>query len=68
MNRKDIDQRPELSGRLALSRTEAAEAIGASAGFIDLEIRRRKLRAIKRGRKVLILRSDLLRYLEADDV
>jgi len=53
--------------RIALTRTEAAEAIAASKGFIDLEIRRGRLRARKLGRKVVILRSDLLKYLGATD-
>jgi len=54
------------AGRLALSRDEAAEAIGTSVGFVDLEVRRGHLRSVKRGRRVLILRRDLERYLEAE--
>ena len=56
------------SDRIALSRAEAAQATGSCQGFIDLEIRRGNLRAVKRGRKVFILREELLRYLGVGDV
>lgn len=54
--------------RLVFTRAEAADALAASVGFIDVEIRRGRLQARKLGRKVVILRSELLRYLGAPGV
>lgn len=47
-------QEPTKGGRLAYGVTEYAESIGTSANFIRLEIERGKIRAIRRGRRILI--------------
>jgi excisionase family DNA binding protein len=52
--------------RLAWSLREAAEAIGVSERFLRNEIRRGRLGAIKRGRRVLIRSDTLDRYLRDD--
>jgi excisionase family DNA binding protein len=49
--------------RLAWGLDEAAESIGVSKRFLWNEIRRGKLGAIKRGRRVLIHADALDRYL-----
>jgi excisionase family DNA binding protein len=54
------------SGRLAWSLREAAEALGVSERFLRNEIRRGKLGAIKRGRRVLVRAETLDRYLRDD--
>ncbi len=50
-------------GRLAWSLREAAGALGVSERFLRNEIRRGRLGAIKRGRRVLIRAETLDRYL-----
>jgi len=47
---------------------QAAETSGLGASTIRLAIRRRQLRAQKVGRRVLIKRSDLEMFLEADPI
>lgn len=54
--------------RIAYSRKEAAAMLGCSEGHIINEIRRKKLRAAKSGTKVLILASELNRYLKAAEI
>lgn len=54
------------NSRLAWSLREAAEALGVSERFLRNEIRRGKLVAIKRGRRVLVLAETLDRYLRDD--
>lgn len=54
------------AGRLAWSLREAAEALGVSERFLRNEIRRGRLGAIKRGRRVLIRAETLDRYLRDD--
>lgn len=49
--------------RRAFARGEVAAAIGASPGFVDLEIRRGHLKAIRRGRRVFVTASALAAYL-----
>jgi excisionase family DNA binding protein len=54
------------NSRLAWSLREAAEALGVSERFLRNEIRRGKLGAIKRGRRVLVRAETLDRYLRDD--
>lgn len=49
--------------RLALGRGEVARALGTSVGFVDLEIRRGRLKAVRRGRRVFVPTEALLEYL-----
>lgn len=48
---------------LALSRVQAVEATSLSKAEIDRAIRRGDLKAKKQGRRVLILASDLERFI-----
>jgi excisionase family DNA binding protein len=52
-----------LSNRLTLSLDEVAKQLGVSVGFLRLEIGRQKLRPIRLGRRVLIHREEVSRYL-----
>ncbi len=52
-----------LDERLLLSLGEAARALGLSQGFLRLEIQRKLLRAARCGRRVMISREELDRYL-----
>jgi excisionase family DNA binding protein len=54
------------NARLAWSLREAAEALGVSERFLRNEIRRGRLGAIKRGRRVLVRAETLDRYLRDD--
>jgi len=54
------------TSRLAWGLAEVASALGVSLGFLRKEIRRGSLKAVKVGRRVLILDQDLKRYLEID--
>jgi excisionase family DNA binding protein len=54
------------NSRLAWSLREAAEALGVSERFLRNEIRRGKLCAIKRGRRVLVRAETLDLYLRDD--
>ncbi|MSP40129.1 MAG: helix-turn-helix domain-containing protein [Deltaproteobacteria bacterium] len=47
---------------------QAAETSGLGASTIRLAIRRRKLRAQKVGRRVLVKRGDLENFLEAEPI
>ena len=49
--------------RLALSKQEAAEALGVSVGFFDEQIAH-ELRMVRRGRRRLIPVRELERWLE----
>ena len=51
------------NNRLTLSLDEVATQLGVSVGFLRLEIGRRKLRPIRLGRRVLIHREEISRYL-----
>ncbi len=50
--------------RLALTKAEAAEAIGVSVDFFEDHIMR-ELRIVRRGRRRLIPVTELTRWLEA---
>jgi excisionase family DNA binding protein len=54
-----------LEGRGALSVAEAAGWLGVSPNFLRLEIGRGRLRAARLGRRVVIVRTELDRYLAA---
>jgi excisionase family DNA binding protein len=52
-----------LAGRLAFRVTEAAALIGVSAAFVRLELARGNLSATRLGRRVVLTRVELDRYL-----
>jgi excisionase family DNA binding protein len=55
-------------GKPYLTVKEAAEASGLGASTVRLAIRRRQLRAQRVGRRVLVKRSDLEIFLEANPI
>jgi excisionase family DNA binding protein len=55
-----------LNNRIALSLQEVAESIGVSVPFLRLEIQRGKLKAAHAGRRVLVRRDEIDRYLEGE--
>jgi excisionase family DNA binding protein len=59
---------PPNFDRTYLTVAQAAELAGLGPSTIRLYIRRRQLRAQKVGRRVLIKRSDLERFLEAHPI
>jgi excisionase family DNA binding protein len=54
--------------RLAYSLARLAEDIGLSVGFLRLEIARGNLRATRAGRRVIVTRQEVERYLSANTV
>jgi excisionase family DNA binding protein len=52
--------------RLTFGVIELANALGVCTGFVRLEISRGRLRAIKRGGRVLIPRLSVETYLSSD--
>ena len=57
-------QRPILPQRMAWSLPELAALLGLSVGFLRKEARRGALRTRKIGRRVLVLESDRVAFLE----
>jgi excisionase family DNA binding protein len=57
-----------MDDRAFLTVKQAAETSGLGASTIRLAIRKRHLRAQKVGRRVLVKRSDLELFLEADPI
>ncbi|HJR06634.1 MAG TPA: helix-turn-helix domain-containing protein [Pyrinomonadaceae bacterium] len=57
----------DLFSRLAFSRRECAAAIGVSERHLIEEIRRGKLRETRSGKRRLISRKELDRYLAAEE-
>jgi excisionase family DNA binding protein len=57
----------DLSSRLSFSRREAAAAIGVSERHLIEEIKRGKLRESHSGKRRLISRRELDRYLAVDE-
>jgi excisionase family DNA binding protein len=51
--------------RLALSKAEAAQALGVSVDFLEDHVVR-ELRIVRRGRRLLIPLDELNRWLEAN--
>lgn len=51
--------------RLAVTKTEAAEALGVSVDFLEDHVMR-ELRIVRRGRRLLIPLDELARWLEAN--
>lgn len=58
-----IEQRPDLAGRLLLSKQEAAEWCGFSVDYLEKRVMP-DLRTIVRGGRVLIARSELEKWAE----
>jgi hypothetical protein len=52
-----------MRGRLALSKAEAAEAIGCSVDFLEEHVLP-ELRVIRRGRRVFVAVAELERWLD----
>lgn len=52
-----------LADRLAFRVSEAAALIGVSPGFLRLELARGNLRATRLGRRLVLTRAELERYL-----
>lgn len=68
MERKDSSRNRMLKTPVqtsALSIGELCTAFGLSRGFLNSEIRRGRLRALRFGRRVLVLHADLERYLSS---
>lgn len=53
------------SGRRAFSLAELSESLGLSVGFLRLELARGHLRAARFGRRVVIMKPELDRYIAA---
>jgi hypothetical protein len=51
--------------RLALSKAEAAEAIGCSVDFLEEHVLR-ELRVVRRGRRVFVAVAELKRWLDVN--
>jgi excisionase family DNA binding protein len=60
-----LKQSPITVTKRGYSLEETGEVLGVSKGFINLEIRRGKLRARRFGRRVIILAEDLEQYISA---
>nr|AUN37282.1 hypothetical protein [uncultured bacterium] len=56
-------QHSNVQRKLALSVEEAAEATSLSKSYIRNEIRDKKLKARRAGKRILILTDDLMAYL-----
>lgn len=56
-------QRKKELTRLAYGVPEVAAMIGTSPGFVRLEIARKRLAALRRGRRLLIAREEIDRYI-----
>jgi excisionase family DNA binding protein len=52
-----------LAGRLAFKLTDAAALIGVSEAYLRLELTRGNLNATRLGRRIVLTRSELERYL-----
>jgi excisionase family DNA binding protein len=52
-----------LGGRMAFRISEAAVLIGVSTAFLRLEIARGNLKATRLGRRIVLTRAELERYL-----
>lgn len=48
--------------RIAHSLDEISKMLGCSKGFLSLEIKRGNLKAVKRGRRIFILKAEFERY------
>jgi len=53
------------TARLAFRVTEVAAMIGVSAAFVRLELARGNLNATRLGRRIVLMRTELERYLES---
>ena len=55
----------DARGRLALSKAEAAEALGCSVDFFDEHVLS-ELRVVRRGRRVFVAVAELERWLDRE--
>ena len=65
LSRFDRDSDPAQPVRLALSKTEAAAALGVSIDFFDAHVAH-EIRIVRRGRRRLIPFRELERWLESN--
>ena len=68
MNLNSCGAAQPAANKSFLTVKQAAEASGLGASTVRLAIRRRQLRAQKVGRRVLVKRSDLESFLEANPI
>lgn len=68
MNLNSRSTAQTAADKVFLTIKQAAETSGLGASTIRLAIRRRKLRAQRVGRRVLIKRNDLESFLEANPI
>jgi len=68
LNSPGAAQSSTAAGKSFLTIKQAAATSGLGASTIRLAIRRRQLRAQKVGRRVLVKRSDLETFLEANPI
>ena len=61
MLRKEV----RLDERLAFRVTELAKLLGVSGSFLPLEIARKRLRPIRLGRRLVVIKPEVARYLAA---
>ncbi len=66
LNSREVSQ--SAADKSFLTIKQAAETSGLGASTIRLAIRRRQLRAQKVGRRVLVKRIDLVKFLEANPI
>src|SRR6266699_2911035 len=63
MSTVSVTDHETSAARLAFRVTEAAALIGVSAAFVRLELARGNLKATRLGRRIVIMRTELERYL-----
>jgi hypothetical protein len=65
---ESVNQKPELPAKLLFSRAEAEDLLLTSPKSLDRIIARRMLKTVRRGRRVLIHRTELERVIAAGDI
>lgn len=73
MRNKDYFSTPKaepliICRKMAYSVKEAAELIGVSSGHLKNEFNNGKLRFVRSGRRILIMDTELRRYLEEQTI
>jgi len=59
-------QSTNVEGRLAAGIPAWAERLDVSAGFLRLEVSRGRLRVIRLGRRVVVTKAEIERYLASN--